>query len=308
MESKGQIGDGNHGTGADPLISDIQGDRFHTLTAVLEERARRHPDRTVFTFLRDGEEESDTLTFAELRARAMAVAARLTSLNAPGERAIFLYPQGLEFIVAFFGCLYAGVVPVPASIPNRKRGLEILRGIAVDAGAKWILAPGSLLEELAPDLHGDPVLGVMSYLDPEPPPFASSGGWSSPPIDPHSVALQQYTSGSTGSPRGVIVTHANLVANHRQMQLSFDHDESTVLVSWLPMFHDMGLGTVLMTVWAGGRCYLMSPGAFVQNPRRWLAAISRYRATSSLAPDFAYDLCVRRIGKSERNELDLSSW
>jgi len=195
MESKGQIGDGNHGTGADPLISDIQGDRFHTLTAVLEERARRHPDRTVFTFLRDGEEESDTLTFAELRARAMAVAARLTSLNAPGERAIFLYPQGLEFIVAFFGCLYAGVVPVPASIPNRKRGLEILRGIAVDAGAKWILAPGSLLEELAPDLHGDPVLGVMSYLDPEQPPFASSGGWSSPPIDPHAVVRTKLAPG-----------------------------------------------------------------------------------------------------------------
>jgi acyl-CoA synthetase (AMP-forming)/AMP-acid ligase II/alkylation response protein AidB-like acyl-CoA dehydrogenase len=268
--------------------------------------ATSRPERVVFTFLRDGEVESGSLTFGELRRRALALAARLTLLGARGDRAILLYAQGLEFVVAFFGCLYAGVIAVPTSAHNRKKGPEILRQIAVDSGAKWILSNGPLLEQLSVG-SADATIGELSCLDSEEPSVLADA-WVPPQIDPKGVALLQYTSGSTGSPRGVTVTHANLVDNHQQMQQSFDHDESSVIVSWLPMFHDMGLATLLMTVWAGARCILMSPGAFAQNPRRWLNAISRYRGTTGLAPDFAYHLCVRRVGLLERAGLDLSSW
>jgi len=160
-----------------------------------------------------------------------------------------------------------------------------------------------LLQHLTTDLGAE----TVSFLDtgeclsgPATPP--------SPSADPSQIALLQYTSGSSGTPRGVIVTHANLVDNQRQIARSFGHDEDTIAVSWLPMFHDMGLGTVLGAAWAGCHCVLMSPQAFLQSPARWLEAISRYRATSSGGPDFAYDLCARRISAAQRGSIDLSSW
>jgi acyl-CoA synthetase (AMP-forming)/AMP-acid ligase II len=267
------------------------------------------PERIAYTCLRDGEVESDTLTFGALCQRARGLAARLSALGMRGDHAILLYPQGTDFLVAFFGCLYAGVVAIPASIPTRKKGIEALRRIAADSRAKWILSAPGAIDEVVGAISADPVLGGLSLLEPAQGGSAAPMSGSLPArLDPQGLALVQYTSGSTGLPRGVAVTHANLVENHRQMQASFDHDQSTVIVSWLPMFHDMGLGALLMTVWSGAHCVLMSPGAFIQSPRRWLAAISRYRGTTSLAPDFAYDLCARRIGPAERVGLDLSPW
>jgi acyl-CoA synthetase (AMP-forming)/AMP-acid ligase II/alkylation response protein AidB-like acyl-CoA dehydrogenase len=288
------------------LVKEAQDRTPPTLMAALDAWAIGHPDAAAYTFLRDGEVESARLTFGELRRRALAVAARLTFLNAPGERAILVYPPGLEFIVALFGCLYAGVTAVPAGLPNRKRGSDALRRIAVDARAKWILSTGALLEQVSTDIAAASIIDLACVDSEQANVFPET--WLPPPIDPTELALLQYTSGTTGSPRGVAVTHANLVDNHQQMQQSFGHDERTVIVSWLPVFHDLGLGTLLMTVWAGARCVLMSPGAFAQNPERWLTAISHYRATTSLAPDFAYDLCVRRVDAMDRARLDLSSW
>src|SRR5215471_5613632 len=147
MQVKEQpVGEGSHASGGNQLVADMEGRAYRTFLDVLDRRAEQHADRIAYTFLRDGEVENGNITFGALRQRALAVAARLTALNAPGDRAILLYPQGLEFVVAFFGCLYAGVVAVPASIPNRKRGLEILQGIAADAGAKWLLSTGAVLE------------------------------------------------------------------------------------------------------------------------------------------------------------------
>lgn len=278
-----------------------------TLLDVVDARARDHSDKVAYTFLANGETETDRLTFGDLRRRALAVAARLRWLNARNARALLIYPQGLEFIVAFFGCLYAGVVAVPVSLPHRKRGLESLRRIATDAGASFILSSGEMLEQVSRelDLSAHPV--EISFVDSE----ACANAAIEPettPIAATDVALLQYTSGSTGSPRGVVVTHANLVDNQRQIARSFRHDASTVAVSWLPMFHDMGLGTVVGAAWVGAHCLIMSPQAFLQNPLRWLNAISRYRATSSGGPDFAYDLCARRIAREQRGSLDLSSW
>jgi thioester reductase-like protein len=279
---------------------------MRTLTEALDEATHRAGDHIAYRFLRDGETETGSLTFGHLRDRALGVAARLTSRGACGDRAILVYPQGLEFLVAFFGCLYAGVIAVPTHVPGRKSRLDVLRRIAVDAEAKWLLSTGSLLEQLALEIADDPVLGPLPSLDTE---AALEGPGSPPPpaIRPEGLALLQYTSGSTGSPRGVAVTHANLAANQRQIELCFDDDESR-LVSWLPMFHDMGLGTVLQAVWAGGSCTLMSPQAFLQGPRRWLQAISKYRATVSGAPDFAFELCARRVHHEDRVGLDLRTW
>jgi acyl-CoA synthetase (AMP-forming)/AMP-acid ligase II/alkylation response protein AidB-like acyl-CoA dehydrogenase/acyl carrier protein len=285
----------------------VQMDSFVTFTAVLDGRAALNRDKIAYTFLANGEVEAERITFGELQQRALAVAARLIWLNARGQRALLVYPQGLEFIVAFFGCLYAGVIAVPVSLPNRKRGIETLRRVATDAGANWLLSAGSLLEQLASELASGPSLHGMTFMD-------TAGRLSeetappAPRIAPTHIALLQYTSGSSGSPRGVIVTHANLVDNQRQIARSFAHDENTVAVSWLPMFHDMGLGTVLGAAWVGCHCVLMSPQAFLQNPARWLEAIARYRATSSGGPDFAYDLCARRISSEQRKMLDLTSW
>jgi acyl-CoA synthetase (AMP-forming)/AMP-acid ligase II/alkylation response protein AidB-like acyl-CoA dehydrogenase/acyl carrier protein len=279
-----------------------------TLVDALDKRASSFPDRVAYRFLFEGEVEQDSITFGDLRRRARAAAANLLALkgNSRHGAAILLYPQGIEFIVAFLGCLYAGVIAVPASIANRKRGIDILRRIAEDSGARWVLSKGAQLDQLARDIAEAPDFPKIPCIDIE----QGTGRLtlSATRCEPDAIALLQYTSGSTGMPSGVALTNANLVHNQQLMQRGFEHDDDTVFVSWLPMFHDMGLGTVLMSIWSGRPCILMAPSVFVQNPRRWLAAISHYRGTTSLAPDFAYDLCVRRIGSKGREGLDLSSW
>lgn len=280
-----------------------------TLIDALEKRANNLSDRVAYRFLREGEVEVDSITFGDLRCRARAAAARLVALRGASrtDAAVLLYPQGIEFIVAFFACLYAGVVAVPASISNRKRGMDILGRIAEDSGARWLLSTGTQLQQLSWDIVDVPKLRGMPCIDIESEP-ARLMPLPATHCEPGAIAFLQYTSGSTGMPSGVALTHVNLANNQQQMQRAFEVDSDTVLVSWLPMFHDMGLGTVLLSVWTGRPCVIMSPSVFVQNPRRWLAAISHYRGTLSLAPDFAYDLCVRRIPPKEREGLDLSSW
>jgi acyl-CoA synthetase (AMP-forming)/AMP-acid ligase II len=290
------------------LSNELPGREAKTFTDILNSRARTHADKRGYVFLRDGEDEEESLTFGQLHQAALAVAARLSSLGQAGERAILLYPPGLSFIVSFFGCLYAGIVPVPVSVPSRRTGLEIVRGIALDSGAKWLLSASPLLEKFGADLEADPHIRQLPRFNTDEWRTQASGVDALRSSDPAGPALLQYTSGSTGTPRGVIVTHSNLVNNHREYAASLGQDERSVMVSWLPMFHDMGLGTVLWALWLGVPCILMAPTAFLQQPARWLKAISRYRATWSGGPDFAYDLCARRLSAAEREGLDLSSW
>jgi acyl-CoA synthetase (AMP-forming)/AMP-acid ligase II/alkylation response protein AidB-like acyl-CoA dehydrogenase/acyl carrier protein len=290
-----------------PLSIESPGRKANTFTDILHSRAETHADRRAYIFLRDGEEVEAYLTFGQLHRRALGIAERLMALGTTGDRAVLLYPPGLEFIASFFGCMYAGIIPVPASVPNRKRGLEIVRGIAVDSGARWLLSSGPLLHKFQEELDEDSGLRALPRCNTEEW-REPSDGFTPVKSEANDVALLQYTSGSTGMPRGVVVTHANLWANQSQIEESFQHDETTVVLSWLPMFHDMGLGTVLQALWLGVQCVLMSPFAFLQKPARWLRAISQYGATSSGGPDFAYDLCVRRIGEEEREGLDLSTW
>ncbi len=286
--------------------------RLRTFPEVLGDWATKAPHRRAYVYLSDGEREEASLTFAELHVAVTAAAQRLTAYARPGDRVLLFYPSGLDFIVAFLACLCSGVVAVPVSVPNRKRGLEIVAGITVDSGAICILSVGALLARYEEDFAAAAGLSQLPRIDTaswgavEPGRSPGAAGLLGPDLE--APALLQYTSGSTGVPRGVIVTHANLADNQSQQQACANNDERTVIVSWLPMFHDMGLGTVLQALWVGAECVLMSPSAFLQKPARWLQAITRYRGTRSGGPDFAFDLCARSIGKDERQELDLSSW
>lgn len=272
---------------------------------LLDAVACARPEAVAYVWLGEGETPLEELTFGELRRRALAVAAALTSMEAQGDRALVVLPQGLQFLVTFFGCLYAGVVPVPVTVPNRKRGLPLLRDIAADAGAELLLTSPALLEQLH---EGDAsTLGALRTVDVTSFPDAPSGYAPRPP-EPDAVALLQYTSGATRSPRGVVVTHRNLSENHRHVAQCLGSDSTTVYVSWLPMFHDMGLGIALQAVWLGVRCILMSPRAFFQEPLRWLRVISRFGGTTSGGPNSAFALCLRRAGSEEAKSLDLSTW
>ncbi|HEV7516296.1 MAG TPA: AMP-binding protein, partial [Thermoanaerobaculia bacterium] len=279
-----------------------------SLVDLLQARACGLP-RRAYTFLAKGEREVAHLTYAELDLRAHAVGARLAESGLAGQRALLLYPPGLEFIVAFFGCLYAGVVAVPAYPPGSQRGLPRLLAIAADARPAAVLTTGEVAAKLGALATQVPQLQQLRWLATDEMGDGPATGWEPRPQPGEAPAFLQYTSGSTSTPKGVVVSHGNLLHNERMIRQAFEQSEESVIVGWLPLYHDMGLiGNVLQPLYAGASCYLMSPLDFLERPRRWLAAVSRYRATTSGGPNFAYDLCLRKIGPAEREGLDLSSW
>ncbi|HXQ73964.1 MAG TPA: amino acid adenylation domain-containing protein [Pyrinomonadaceae bacterium] len=280
-----------------------------SLVEILRTRAQQVPERVAYTFLTDGENEEVKLTYSELDQKARSIAARLETQHARGQRALLLYPPGLEYITAFWGCLYAGVVAVPAYPPRMNRNLERLQAIVADSEATTILTTTSTLARMESLLAQTPGLERVCPLTTDDVRDDLAADWKAADINPESLAFLQYTSGSTAIPKGVMVTHRNLLHNEALIQRAFRQTEESVVAGWLPLYHDMGLiGNVLQTVFAGARCVLMSPVAFLQRPLRWLQAISRYHATTSGAPNFAYDLCTRKITAEERETLDLSSW
>ena len=276
---------------------------------VLRNRSEQQEGGNAYRFLPEGEGEGLCLTWGEVDREARAVAALLQESVAPGERALLLYPSGLEFIAAFLGCLYAGVVAVPSSPPRARRSHPRLAAIAQDAEPALVLSHGSLrqrvegLGESIPGLRGLPVFATDG-LDP-----GLADRWRDPSVGPSDLAFLQYTSGSTALPKGVVVTHGNLLHNEETIRRAFGQSKDSIIVSWLPLHHDMGLiGGVLQPLYVGAPCVLMPPHAFLQRPMRWLQAIDRHRATTSGGPNFAYDLCVQRRNDPECESLDLSSW
>jgi 8-amino-7-oxononanoate synthase len=280
-----------------------------TLVDLLERRARHQASRTAYIFLVDGETDESPITYAELDRQARAIAAWLQSHDLQGERALLLFPAELEFIAAFFGCLYAGVVAVPAYPPRANRSLDRIQAIAQDSQAKVALTTQSVLERVNPALRETPELKQLTWLGIESVPEGIEESWRSPGCKATTLAFLQYTSGSTGIPKGVMLDHANLLHNCALIGHAFEMTRSLTGVFWLPSFHDMGLvGGVLCPLFQGAPNIIMSPTSFLQRPFRWLQAISRYRATVSGGPNFAYDLCVRKITPEQRARLDLSSW
>jgi acyl-CoA synthetase (AMP-forming)/AMP-acid ligase II len=292
-----------------------------TLVGVLRARAVAEPSRLAYVFLDDAGEENARLTYGELDGQARAIAALLQTHGLRGERALLLYPPGLEFVAAFMGCLYAGVVAVPAYPPRTPQALPRLLAIARDARPAAVLTTAELaprIEALAQlaQSHGggagDAALQLARVRRLVTDGAAIGGGaeaWSDPRAESETLAFLQYTSGSTAAPKGVMVSHGNLLHNEETIRLAFEQTPSSVVVGWLPLYHDMGLiGTVLQPLFVGAHAILMSPLAFLQKPLLWLAVISRHRATTSGGPNFAYDLCVRKITPEQRAALDLSSW
>jgi acyl-CoA synthetase (AMP-forming)/AMP-acid ligase II len=276
---------------------------------VLRHRAASEPGRRAYLFLADGEREADSRTYASLERRALALAAALQHRELGGKRALLLLPPGLEFVDAFLGCLCAGVVAVPAYPPTsdraNDRALGRLQSIVADARPAAVLTTAELHPKLAPLAAslGAACLAVEEVVD------DLADFWIDPGLGPDTLAFLQYTSGSTAEPKGVMISHGNLLANEAMIQAAFAQTGESVIVGWLPLYHDMGLiGNVLQPLFVGAPCILMSPMAFLQRPRRWLDAITRYRATTSGGPNFAYDLCERKIGPDERASLDLSTW
>ncbi len=282
-----------------------------TIVEVLRRRALLQPDQLAYTFLTDGETEGPRLTYGDLDERSRAIAARLQSLGAEGKRVLLLIDGGPAFLAAFFGSLYAGAVAVPAYLPStamRQAGLPRLGAIAGDCQVDFVISEEALGED-ARTMIESAAERQVHWLSWERCTRAAPEAWREPPLGKDDLAFLQYTSGSTAMPRGVMVTHGNLMDNLAFAARAEGNERGSISVSWLPLHHDMGLidGT-LQPLFSGYPAYIFSPEAFLARPLCWLEAISRYRATNSGAPNFAYDLCVAKTSAADRASLDLSSW
>lgn len=282
---------------------------YASFIEILLDRAQTKPEQNVYRYLHRGETEAARLSYGELDEQARAIAALLQSRTKKGDRVLLLYPPGLDFIKAFFGCMYAGVVAVPAYPPKANRKLSRLETIIKDARATLILTTSSLLSKIEKQLALEPEAAAIHWLTSDDVEPEAAADWNRVAIDEHDLALLQYTSGSTGNPKGVMVAHANLMHNSALVHQAYGHSVASRGVIWLPTYHDMGLiGGVLQPLYGNFPVTLMSPLDFLQKPIRWLQAISQYRATTSGGPNFAYELVCRKIKPEQLAELDLSSW
>ncbi|HSR98520.1 MAG TPA: fatty acyl-AMP ligase [Kofleriaceae bacterium] len=278
-----------------------------SLVDVVERWSALRGERLAFAELDVRAELRACMSYRVLAERARAVAGALAGGAPPGERALLLFPPGIDFVAGFFGCLYAGVLAVPVYPPRSVEDAPRLAGIVAGARPAVVVSTRAFLARIEPMLARiDGLAGVPRLAIDD----LAAHAWTLPRLGPGSLAFLQYTSGSTGRPRGVMVSHGNLMANERVIQeRTGHHPDRTVFAGWLPLYHDMGLiGNVLQSAYLGIPCYLMSPLDFVKRPLVWLEAITRYRVTTSGGPSFAYDHCVRRIPDDAIGALDLSSW
>jgi acyl-CoA synthetase (AMP-forming)/AMP-acid ligase II/thioesterase domain-containing protein/acyl carrier protein len=283
-----------------------------TLVDLLRARAIRRPDRLGYSFLPQGEAEEARFTYAQLDLRARAISAWLSSVSAAGDRVLLLSSSGPEFVSAVFGCLYRGAVAVPAYPldPARiSRTVSRLNRILKDAQPVVALAPGSSLGFVEDLVRIHPDLESVRWMATESIPSELAGNWKPPAIHPDTLAVLQYTSGSLAAPKGVMVSHRNILENEKMLQEVHDYTEDNTFVGWIPLAHDWGLiNNVFQPLYSGALSVLMPPEAFLQKPVRWLQTISRYKDVTSGGPGFGYELCVSKIPSGERIGLNLENW
>ncbi len=285
--------------------------QFKTFVDILRFRSEHQPDSVAFTYLDYGDygELETEVSYGQLDSQARSIAAKLQLSKLIGQRVLLIYPQGLEFIAAFFGCLYAGAIAVPVYPPGPRKPLDNLEALANSCQPAALLLSKTMFSSIGQRLHQSSAFNSLPFLITDEDNYAESELWKEFHPEGDVLASLQYTSGSTGSPKGVVLSHSNLVYNSELIRQGFGNTSSSIGVSWLPFYHDMGLiGNVLQPVYVGGRVVLMSPMHFIQRPLRWLKAISHYRATTSGGPNFAYELCIHKIKPAQREELALESW
>ena len=279
-----------------------------TLVEVLKLRSEKYPEKTAYVYLKDGEEEAEQFSYLSLYEKVLQLASRIQNVTEQGDRVLLIYNPGLDYVVAFFACLFAGVVAVPVYPPRKNRSFERLDAILNDAKSSLILTTSNIASGLEKNQADESKLLTTPRIISDRETDIDSLDYKEIAISENSIAYLQYTSGSTGTPKGVMVTHKNIIYNLQDLDATYEHNENSVMVTWLPIFHDLGLiYGLLQPLYNGFPCYLMAPASFIQRPVRWLEAISKYKATHSPAPNFAYALCCKNTTTDQIKDLDLSS-
>lgn len=277
------------------------------LPEILQRQAVLEPPKMAYVFLDEHGEEKAMLTYGDLYSRALAVAGQLIRHCKSGDRVLLLFPQSLDFIVAYFGCLYAQVIAVPINPPRKNRIQDATRSIVKDCEPSAVLTVSAMLETMRPSLES--ICEALHWFPVDHVPDPADSNFHPQPCSADAIAFLQYTSGSTSDPKGVMVSHGNLSANQAMIKRAFGTDQQSTVVGWTPFYHDQGLiGNVLHPLYLGTTSILMSPMTFIRWPLLWLSAISRYRAHASGGPNFAFDACVTRADRGNVPDLDLSCW
>ncbi|MBT4838097.1 MAG: amino acid adenylation domain-containing protein, partial [Methylococcales bacterium] len=290
------------------MYSDYHGD-IYTLVDLLRSLAEKYPDQIAYRYLLDDKGSEICYTYKQLDQHAQIIASELTQRNMMGKRVLMLYPSSMDFITSFYGCLYAGVTAVPVYPPKRNQKIGRLRAIIDDCEPDWVMTTTRVIELAEPLFKETPGLENLPWLTTDDLDYEQTATWNCPDINEHTLAFLQYTSGSTGNPKGVMLSHNNLLKNTEANYSSKPIPPGVNGVSWLPLFHDMGLiGGVIWPLYGCFTAILMSPTAFLQKPIRWLKAISDFKAVVSAAPNFAFEYCVENIPDKDFAGLDLSRW
>lgn len=279
------------------------------LISILNHRAEQTPEQIAYIFLKDGDKQEQKISYKQLCLNAKSIAASLKALVPQGSRALLLYPQGLDFISAFLGCLYAGIIAVPVYPPKSNQKMARLESIIKDSSPHILLTTSFLLENIKNKLTDVLDLFDIQWLTTDSVNISEASNWILPNISNDSLALLQYTSGSTGVPKGVMISHENIIYNSSYIQEAGNITQRDISVSWLPIFHDMGLiFGVIQPLYTGFLGVIMPPESFLQKPVLWLEAITKYHGTISGGPNFGYNLCTQKVSIEEYQSLDLHGW
>lgn len=282
---------------------------FRSLVDLLRHWAAAQPDERAYAFVNKAGRKEDSVTFGELDRRASVLAAQLLRRGQVGDRVLLIFPAGLDFIAGYFGALYAGMLPVPMIPPKRNRLRQSTLSIVNNCRPAIGLSVDALVENLRREFAGTPAWDAIQWLGTDGAKNRAARGAAPHEAKFEDVAFLQYTSGSTSAPKGVMISHGNLLTNLEMIKRTLGNSRSSNYVSWVPLYHDMGLNyNVLQSLYLGTLCVLMAPASFVQRPLTWLSAISRYKAEVAGGPNFAYDLCVSHFKPDLMEGVDLSGW
>jgi acyl-CoA synthetase (AMP-forming)/AMP-acid ligase II len=287
----------------DPIIR-----KSSSMVDIISNRAVVTPGHIVFRFLPEGIDEGESLSFEQLDTMSRSVASCLQQHGKKGDRVVLFFQPGIPYIISLFACFYAGMVAVPAYPPRRNRSSYRVFSIVENAGVSMCLTSQQVKKDIERNFASDFASQNLHWICYEDAIMHSAGLWNDPNLKGEELALLQYTSGSTGEPKGVMITHYQILYNSEYIRQSFGFSKQTIGMNWLPIYHDMGLiGTIMQAPYIGALSITMPPVAFLQDPLKWLKAISRFKVTTAGGPNFGFDHCLQKVPQHELSHLDLSS-